>query len=354
MKQMLAKPFSAFAHLAIIAFVFLGQLGCEKGVAPVKGFSAEPVNIAATELKAKCMEILRNNLGSENMDTRLRVALALTSAGDSAGIKDAVAIMAGRRREYALRAAHYFARNGLTPSDSPMIDAEAQVKKARGTMRYLAITVLGSSNRDSARELLTSILGDAGHPDLQVCAASALARRANRQGIDWLKSNVSTWLTFTGFDSFLFGRVADEGAIHTLIGALNAGADDSVRNAMLAAETTRDGRAASCLSILIGRKHGVRKTMAATVLAEFGGREGDRVLKEVMGRPMPAFPEVAWAAMGLASLGDPSGIWALVKFLEREKETPRGVEAASYILPCLQSPGFAVSASFQLWVSVNM
>ena len=94
--------------------------------------------------------------------------------------------------------------------------------------------------------------------------------------------------------------------------------------------------------------------MAAAVLAEQGGREGDSVLKKVVGHPMPTFPEAAWAAMGLGSLGDPSGIWALVKFLEREGASARGTEAASFILPCLESPGYAVSASFQLWISVNI
>jgi hypothetical protein len=58
--------------------------------------------------------------------------------------------------------------------------------------------------------------------------------------------------------------------------------------------------------------------------------------------------------MGLGSLGDPVGIWALVKLLEKEGASEKAVEAASMILPCLESPGYAVSASFQLWISVNM
>jgi len=340
--------------LALVAFAAFGQQGCEEKITPVRGFSAEPVNVAATELKAKCVEILRQGVHSDNLDTRLKVALALTSAGDSAGLEDARAIMAGRSRETGLRAGHYFARNGLTPSTAALVDAEAMLKKARGSLRYLAITVLGHSPDQGATSLIRSVLDDANHPDLQVCAACALARRADRQGIEWLQMNVLTWLRFEGFDPFLFGRVADERTMLRLMEALRVGVDYNIRNAMLAAETTRDDRALSSLPILLARKHGVRKTMAAAILAELGGREGDRVLKEVLGHPMPAFPEAAWAAMGLGSLGDPSGMWALVKFLEREGANARGTDAASLILPALQSPGYAVSASFQLWISVNI
>jgi len=340
--------------LVLVAFVAFGQQGCEEKITPVRGFSAEPVNIAATQLKAKCVEILRQGIRSEDLSIRLKVALALTSIGDLAGLEDARAIMAGRRRETGLRAGHYFARNGLTPTPAALADAEAMARKARGSLRYLATTVIGYSTRQQAVNLMRSMLNDVNHPDLQTCAACALARRADRQGIEWLQTNVRTWLKFEGFDPFLFGTVADERTMTKLMNALRAGVDYNIRNAILAAETTRDNRALSHLPVLVVRKHGVRKTMAAAVLAELGGREGDSVLKQVVGHPMPAFPEAAWAAMGLGSLGDPSGMWALVKFLEREGASARGTDAASLILPCLESPGYAVSASFQLWISVNI
>jgi len=345
---------SAFLGLALIAFVAFSQQGCEESITPVKGFEAQPVNQAATELKRKCVEILRQKLHAGDLPTRLKVALALSSTRDPAGLEDARSIMIGRSRETGLRAAHYFARNGMTPTESAMIDAEAMVKKAGGSLRYLAVTTLGYSPKQEAKDMLKSMLNDASDPHLQVCAATALARKADRQAIEWLRMNVSTWLGFEGFDPFLFGRVADEGVMLKLMDSLEAGMDDSTRNAIMAAETTRDNRSLSSLPILMTRKHGVRRTMAAAVLAELGGREGSNVLKEVVGHPMPAFPEAAWAAMGLGSLGDPVGIWLLVKFLEREGGTEKGLEAASMILPCLESPGYAVSASFQLWISVNM
>jgi len=324
--------------LALVAFVVFSQQGCEEKITPVRGFFTEPVNVAATQLKAKCVEVLRQGIHSDDLDTRLKVALALTSIRDPAGLEDARALMAGRRRETGLRAAHYFARNGLTPTTTALIDAEAMVRKARGSLRYLATTVLGHSPRQGAKSLLRSMLDDVNHPDLQVCAASALARRADREGIDWLQMKVPTWLRFEGFDPFLFGTVADESTMLRLMDALKAGVDYNIRNAILAAETTRDDRALSYLPILLARKHGVRKTMAAAVLAELGGGEGSIVLKKVVNHPMPAFPEAAWAAMGLGSLGDPSGMWALVKFVEREGANARGTDAASLILPCLESP----------------
>ncbi|MBN2208115.1 MAG: hypothetical protein JW759_02305 [Candidatus Coatesbacteria bacterium] len=345
---------SAFLSLVLTALVVFGQQGCEESITPVKGFEVEPVNQAATELKRKCVEILRPKLHAGDLQTRLKVALALSSARDPAGLEDARAIMGGRSRETGLRAAHYFARNGLTPAEAAIADAEAMVKKARGSLRYLAVTTLGYSPRQDVKDMLKSISDDASDRDLQVCAACALARKADHQAIEWLRMNVSTWLGFEGFDPFLFARVADEGAMLKLMDSLEAGVDSRTRNAIMAAEAKRDNRSLSSLPILMTRKHGIRRTMAAAVLAELGGREGSNVLKEAVGQPVLALPEAAWAAMGLGSLGDPVGIWSLVKFLEKEQDTDKGVEAASLILPCLESPGYAVSASFQLWISVNM
>ncbi|HUT03908.1 MAG TPA: hypothetical protein VM163_08475 [bacterium] len=342
--------------LMIIAVLLaLAQQGCEENVAPVTDFANEPVNRAATELKKKCIEVLRQGLRSPDWDRRVKTALALSAMRDPAGLDDARAIMAGHRSDAALRVAYYFVRSGLAPTEPALIEADAMLRKGRASLKYLAITVLGpSSPGQEVPDPIKNVWKDTGHSDFQVCAASALARKGHRDAIKWLRANVESWLRFQGFDPFLFARLANEESQVVLMEALRTGADYNIRNAILAAETTKDDRALSTLSILLARKHGVRKTMAAAVLAELGGREGDTVLKQVVGQQMPAFPEAAWAAMGLGSLGDPSGMWALVKFIEREGASRRGTEAASLIIASLCSPGNAVSASFQLWIAEHI
>ena len=251
--------------------------------------------------------------------------------------------------------AYYFVRSGLKPTEPAVIEADAMVRKGRTSLKYLAITVLGPSlPGQGVPDPIKNVWRDSRHPDLQVCAACALARKGQSDAIKWLRANVETWLRFQGFDPFLFARLANEESKAVLVEALKAGVDHNIRNAILAAETTKDDESFFALPILVARKHGVRKTMAAAVLAELGGREGDAVLKQVVGQQMPAFPEAAWAAMGLGSLGDPSGMWALVKFIEREGASRRGAEAASLTIAGLCSPGNAVSASFQLWIAEHI
>nr|HDM59487.1 hypothetical protein [Bacillota bacterium] len=346
------------AFMIITVVLALGQQGCEENVAPVRGFASEPVNRAATELKKKCIEVLRQGLRSPDWDRRVRTALALSAMRDPAGLDDARAIMAGRRSDAALRVAYYFVRSGLTPTEPALVEADAVMRRGRPSLRYLAITVLGPSlPGQGVPDSIKNIWKDTHHPDLQVCAASALARKGHSDAIKWLRANLETWLRFQGFDPFLFARVTDEESRAGLIRALKAGVDHNIRNAILAAETTKDSRALLVLPILVARKRGMRKTMAAAVLAELGGREGSAVLKQVIGRQVLDFPEAVWAAMGLGSLGDPSGMWALVKFIEREGASRKGTEAASLIIASLCSPGSsgnAVSASFQLWIAEHL
>ena len=335
----------------LVVLIPLAQQGCQSDVVPVTDYRSERVNTQATELKRKCVFILHEALTSGNQTVRLKAAVGLSAVRDQKGIENAIALMSGRNKEKGLRVASYFARNGLTPTTAALSDASVTARRSKGTLKELAIAALGKSPRRESLQSLKSMWQGHDEQRVRVAAASSLARQSHAEAINWLLSNTRGWLNYGAFDSHLFARIATDEALDNVAAAIRVGASNSVRNAIMAAETTKDSRFSQVLPVLIARKHGSIQVMAATVLAEMRGSEGLNVLRNVFDKKMMQFPLAVWAAMGLANVEDETGLLALNEYLEKEMTTRRGIDAASLILPCLNSPGNAVSDSFECWIA---
>ena len=328
--------------------------GCGNQTTSVTGFGSQLANIQATKLKRQCVRILRSAVTSHNIRIRLSAALALCSVRDQVGLDDAQLLMAERQKEIAMRTAYYLVRNGLQPTRPAMAEALAMSRRGKGTLRQLAITVLGASLDADTNRIVTETWHEADDPYLQTAAAAALARRGNATARAWLIRNTGLWLSYDGFDPFLFARIADDTAVLKLINALAIGAEDSVRNAIIAAEVLKDSRTVSQLAVLLGRTTGSIQVMAAATLAQLNARDGEALLKQVVSQKNLVMPDAIWAAMGLASLGDPSGLAALSKLLDEEDLSKKAVEDASLILPCLSNPNASIAASLECWFASHL
>ena len=114
----------------MIVLLLLLTCGGEGEVEPVSAVNSEAVNLAATELKKTCVDMLREALSSSDQRIRLKAALALSSVRESTGLNDAKSLMSGRQKEIALRAAYFFVRQDL--AINPIVMAEAENMTRRG------------------------------------------------------------------------------------------------------------------------------------------------------------------------------------------------------------------------------
>jgi len=344
---------TAVAGTAAVICLGLVMIACQSEVVPVTGYESAEVNDLATKLKSECVTILRSALQSGDPRTRMRAAIALSSVRDAEGIKNAGQMMGGRMKEAALRVAYFFVRNGMEPGLGAKSEADVSARRGRGSFRELGITVLGRTRDPQSIDMVRSMWRSHDDVEVRIAAGCALARRGDQDAIDWLRDNAYTWLDYEAFDACLFADIADDPALASAINAARVGAMPSARNAVLVAETTQDRRFLSVLPVLVARKTGSLRVMAATVLAEMENTETINVLKQAMDSRSVSFPDAAWAALGLARVGDESGLQRVLEYLNGEKSDAKRIAAACLILPGLDRPGHAVCDSFEYWVAVN-